>query len=139
MVKRSISITIFGYLNLIPGLFILLMSFLVLLLEIITNKINIITLSSFLEGVIIGLITFLCGIGLLRLKKWGLKLFIWYNVWVIGYALYTIWYRLYHPSWYNTYFIGRHFVAFAIVSIIFWLFVIWLFTRKKIVEQFSRE
>lgn len=133
--KRSTGITIFGYLCLIPGVIILTLDSLTLLLVTVTKKTVIITsnFGHFLTGIIIGFICVLCGMGLLKLRKWGLKLFICLSVSGIIYGAYGLWYKLYYLMLY-----GKLWITINVLLILLQVFVIWFFTRKDIVEQFRR-
>jgi hypothetical protein len=133
MKTRPKGVALFGYLYLSVGIYTLVMSLIVILLMLLARSTDIIALSSALSGIIIGIVTLLCGIGLLRMRKWGLKLLVCSNIWAIAYGIYGLWSKINYPIQHN-----NIFLMINIVSIAVFVLIIRYFTCKNITSQFIK-
>lgn len=134
-IKKSLGVSVFGILSTVFGAIILTLSIIPLLLSPLSIEIQEMICSqaiNFLYRIILGSVSLLCGIGLLKLKRWGKTLFITLAIFSLGYGVYGFCYKILYPVKFNN--------AWLIInsfSILFWCFVIWFFNRKSIKEQFT--
>ena len=132
-IKRSAGITFFAYVMIIPGAIILVFNSITLFAGFIVHQYDVIISNIFLFFIVsvIGIVCVTCGVGLLKLKKWGLNLFVYFSVGGILYGLYGICYKLYTPIRDN-----EIWIVVNILLVLSWIFAILFFKIKKIANQF---
>lgn len=131
MTKKHI-IAIFAYICIIPAIIILISDCLTIISLSLSPKARLLISSrvaSLIQGFIFAIVSLFCGIGLLKNKEWGRKLFIYFNI--ICLASSSI-YRFYHHLKYT-----NLLETIYIFSVLYYLLSFWFFTRKDIKQQFT--